>query len=216
MAFSDTVFPDPKLIHGIRKSISDPVSVVGNGTFEYRIKKTQFERYSWNLPTQNMLESTKETIRSFLAQRSHGLDSFKFIDPAHSVLTDNILSHKSGSKWYLNLAYDSSTPGTHPIFHPAKTGSPENADLTVSVNGGSPLGTITAFAIEDGKPVITVAGTSGGETVRVSGTYYMAVRLDSSLGWALAALDHANPTTSYPDPNVVAADEIRLVEVFEY
>jgi len=200
MAFDNVIFPDYPMIHGVGKNIIDLVQTNSNGTYEYRVKRTGWERYIWNIPTQTMTVAQKETIKSFLVQRNHALNSFKFVDPDSPNLVDGIMSHSTGDYWNLNIPYDATTAGTHPIFNPT-VGS-----LTVTVDGGAD--TIDAFDLSTGVPRIQILGTTGAELVKVSGPYYLTVRLSTNLSYALFALDSNNEGIGY------SVNNIELVEVF--
>lgn len=203
MAFEDVVFPDYPMKHGISKLIIDPVSVITNGTLEYRIKKQAWQKFKWTVPVQTMTNEQKEDIRSFLLQRSSSLNSFKYVDPDAAVWNNARLSYHSGTLWEVNMplsTFDQSVAGTHPLF---------NAEIAgVSLNGtpiGSPL---PALQITDGVPVIDVSGSISADDVRItSGFMYFTVRLASTLSYALVALDTNNYTLG------VQHDAIELLEV---
>ena len=200
MAFDNVVFPNYPTIHGVSKTITDPVNVSSNGTYEYRVKRTEWERYNWSIPTQTMTDEQKETIKSFLIQRNHALNSFKFVDPDATDLADAVMSHATGDWWYLNLPFDATTPGTHPIFNPTV------GELSVTVDDVAD--TINAFDVSTGVPRIQITGTTGTETVKVSGPIYFTVRLATNLSYAIFALD----TNSNPLGHSV--NGIELVEVY--
>lgn len=200
MAFDNVTFPYYPMKHGVNKRITDPVSVSSNGTYEYRVKRSRWDRYSWTLPTQTMTDTQKESVRNFLLQRGNALNSFRFVDPTIDEFVDAPLAHVSGDYWRLALPYDSSTPGTHPIFNPVL------GELSVTV-GGSP-DSINAFTVLNGVPVIQITGTVGTETVKVSGPIYFTVRLNNDLNYALVALD----TNSTPIGHSMGT--IELTEVF--
>lgn len=200
MAFDNVEFPFYPTIHGSSKTVTDPVSVSSNGTYEYRVKRTRWERYSWKLPTQTMTDEQKNDIKNFLVQRQHGLNSFRFVDRDNQVMVDNILSHNSTDKWNLTVALDATTPGTHPIFNP------EIGGLTAEVNGTPTV--INAFGYLDGQPVITLTGTTGTETVTVSGPLFYTVRLASDFSSTIVALDCNADALGH------STDTIALMEVF--
>ena len=201
MAYDNVQFPFYPMLHGVRKEIIDPVVVSSNGTYEYRVKRSRWERFRFSLPTQTMEDSQKEAIRVFLSQRNHGLNSFRFVDPALPTFDDAILSHNTGAFWNIALPFDASTPGTHPIFNPVIGG------LTVTVDGGG--GTINSTSVLNGVPVIEVTGTTGGEVVRVSGPINFTVRLDSNFDSTIFALKCAG---NLPLGHQVA--NIELIEVY--
>jgi len=203
MTFDNVTFPNYPMLRGVEKIVTDPVSKVGNGTYEYRVKKTRWERYAWKIPTQTMTNEQKEAIREFLTQRNHELNSFKFVDPTATALADAILSHNSGDYWNLALPFSSTTAGTHPIFNP------EIGGLSVTVDAIAD--SINAFTILNGIPVIQITGTSGSEVVKVTGPIHFTVRLNSDFQTTLHALDFYNGTN---DPYGHVVNDIELVEVF--
>lgn len=206
MAFVNSVFPEIRYIHGFKKEIIYPITVVGNGTKEYRVNKSRWDRFSFSFPTHLMKEDKRYEVAGFLAKKYHSLNSFKFKDPTYPLLNGDILVNKTGSKWFLYTAYDTNTGKAHPIFHPGT--------LSVTVNGSPASYT---FAIEEGEPIITVSGSSSGQTVRVSGPYWLAVRLDSTVSWSLEGFVQQDPSLNcYPTPLAVNMGELKLLEVFEY
>jgi len=200
MAFQNELFPDIKLKHGVAKSVLDPVSVVSNGNREYRLKKNRYDRFSWSIPAHNLNDSDKLEINAFLADKDYALDSFKFKDPDVPTLVDGLMKFNTGTTWFFNIPFDENTSGKHPIFH--------SDTLTATVNG-SPA-TITSTGLDaSGRPIIDVVGSSSGDVVRITGNIYFAVRLDSTTGWSLKALDTNNA------PVIVGYSVIKLLEVFE-
>jgi len=177
------------------------VSVSSNGTYEYRVKRTRWERYSWKIPTQTMTNDQKNDIKNFLVQRGHGLNSFKYVDRDQPTLTLNTLSWNSADKWNLNLAFDDTTPGTHPIFNP------ENTTLQVYING---ILSYTGVNVEyiNGQPVIVVPTSSNGDDIKVSGVLPHTVRLASDFSSTIIALD------CNADPLGHSTEAISLIEVF--
>jgi len=211
MAFDNVVFPYYPMKHGISKTVSDPVTVITNGSYEYRIKRQAWERYSWTLPTQTMTNEQKEAIKSFLSQRNSSLNSFKFNgDPDAISLVEARLSHHSGQYWNLNLPYsmaDQSIPGTHPLFNADVDNwtITENGGPTTIVSAGSPNIPLQYIA---GQPVIHILGTYGTEDIRVTGDIHFTVRLGSTISYVLEALNTSNETLG------VNTGAIELVEVF--
>lgn len=200
MAFDNIEFPFYPMIHGTGKTVTDPVSVSSNGTYEYRVKRTRWERYTWKLPTQTMTDNQKNSIKNFLLQREHSLNSFRFVDRDKPNMVDNLLSYNSTDQWNLNIALDATTVGTHPIFNPDISG------LTATVDG-TPTA-ITGFGYLGGQPVIDLPGTTGTEVVKVSGPLFHTVRLGSDFGSTIAALDCNADALGHN------TDSIVLVEVF--
>ena len=201
MAFDNVTFPTVPLIHDQRRSVIDPVSILSNGNYEYRVKRQQWEKFAYEVPAQTMTPTQKESVRQFLMQRNNGLNAFKYNDPDLSVWSDVKLSHAGGSNWYLYLPFDSSTAGnTHPLFNQTP------GDFTAEVNS-SPA-SITSYQLVGGVPTFTITGaTSAGDDVRLTGTAYFNVRLDSSFSDTLYALC----TDNSPRGHQVTA--IRLMEV---
>jgi len=199
MAFINEQFPSVKLVHGVKKSIIDPVAVVTNGNQEFRIKKNRFPRFNWEIPSANVTEETKLEMNAFLAAKDHSLDSFKFSDPDQVTLTDGLMLSKSGSDWYFNIPFDSTTTGNHPIFH---------SDNLTATRNGSPA-TISGTSVVDGLPIITITGSSPGDVIKITGEIFFAVRLDSATGWSLQALNGDNT------PNIIGYSTLKLIEVFE-
>lgn len=183
------------------KSEVFPIDVQTNGFNEYRSTPFDWEYFVWSIPAWNILEEDKVALASFLRQRKFGLRSFKYQDPNMPELINNKIANFNGAtKWKLTIAYDTNTPGMHPIFHPGA--------ITVRRNGF--IVPTAAFAIENGQPIITVPGSSPSDDIRVSGPIYFAVRLDSTFGWTIKALNSSNTA------GIVMHAEIQLKEVFEY
>lgn len=199
MAFINEQFPNVKLIHGFSKSISDPVGVVSNGNIEFRIKKNRFSRYSWEIPSSNITEENKLEINAFLANKDHSLNSFKFSDPDQPSLVNAVMNNKSGSDWYFSIPFSDNIAGNHPIFH--------SNNLTATMNGVA--ANITSTSVSEGRPIITILGSGPSDVIRISGDLLFAVRLDSSTGWVIQALNTDNT------PNIVNYSTLKLLEVFE-
>jgi hypothetical protein len=203
MAFQNKTFPSIKLIHGVQRTELAPVNTTGNFLNERRIKKHRSTKFQWTIPAYLMEESYVQELRDFLAGVDFALDSFRFKDPFYPEFVDAPLSHHSTDLWKLNIPRQfDGTAGTHPIFNPVV------GELTATVDG-SPQA-INAFSIVNGEPVIQLLGTTGTETVLVSGNCYMTVRLDSTLSQQIVALDTANK------PLGLNMNDIKLTEVFEY
>lgn len=204
MAFDNVVFPYYPMIHGTNKTVTDPVAVSSNGTYEYRVKRTRWERYTWTIPTQSMTNDQKNTIKNFLLERQHGLNSFRFIDRDQVNMVDNLLEPEIAASglWKMNVALDATTVGTHPIFNP------EIATLTATVNGGAPAA-VAGFTTNSGQPAVGITGaTNPADVVKISGPLYYTVRLASDFSSTIAALDCNNDALGHN------TDSITLVEVF--
>lgn len=198
MAFVDQLFPNPKLIHGLQKSVASPTTIVGNNQVEYRIRKLANYRTLWSWPARLMYATDRDTISKFYTEVANfSLNSFKFKDPGLHKWNLTPLTY-TGTANYFYLT-SRGTADTHPIFH-------IDADCVVKVGS-----TTTAFTktVVDGQPVISVAGATS--NVNITGTFYHAVRFNQAeMGWTMAAL--ASDNSGYADE----LDDIQLIEVFEY
>lgn len=197
--FDNAVFP-LCAIKGVSKTETFPVDVQTNGFNEYRSTPFDWEYFTWNIPSWNILNEDRVSTMNFLRQRKYGLRSFLYQDPNMPSLVNNIVPNLTGNKWKLTLAWDTNLPGNHPIFHPGA--------LEVRRNGF--VVSTATFAIENGFPILTVPGSTSADTIRVSGPIYFSVRLESSFGWAINALN------SDASVAVTQHTEIQLKEVFEY
>lgn len=81
MAFQNVLFPNPKLIHGLQKSVVQNVNVVTNGNTEYRILKNSQPRQRWVWSSRAMSQTDINTLVTFLKSVNMMLDSFRFYDP---------------------------------------------------------------------------------------------------------------------------------------
>ena len=202
MAFDNEIFPQVPLYHDVSRSVVDPVSVVTNGNYERRYKRQQWERFTWEIPPQVMTNTKKEEIRQFLMQRNNGLNTFKYTDNELSTFTNVRLSHAgTGDTWYLYLPFGANTAGnTHPMFRL------ETTDFTATVNSVSK--SILSYQLTNGIPSFDIQdATNPADDVRITGTAYFVVRLDSSFNDTLFALNCNNVAQGH---NVAP---IRLVEV---
>lgn len=207
MAFEFIEFPYFPMKHGIRKEIIDPVNIVSNGAYEYRIKRQSWERYKWTLPVQTMTNEQKEDIKSFLLQRSHSLNSFRFVDPDTPAWVDARLAYYSADYVKITTPFDmlsQSVPGTHPLFNTY------TFDVTSLTFNDIPWTFTGERTIVNGIPVFGITGGSmaPSDVIRVSGKMYYTVRLNSTVSYALAALDTNNETLG------VQHAAIELIEVF--
>jgi len=207
MAFDNTIFPYYPIKHNISKTIINPVSIVSNGAFEYRIKRQAWERYKWILPTQTMTQEQKEQIKSFLVQRNSSLNSFKFRDPDAASYINAELPLYSGAFHNailpLSMVDQSSTNGygNHPIFNIDTT------QLTWTLNGVT-QGAGINLSYTNNEPLLEFPGSIFSDTVKVSGPITFTVRLNSTIEYALIALDTNNETAG------VNHAAIELIEVF--
>lgn len=199
MAFVNQLFPNPKLIHGLRKSYESPVLIVGNNQVEYRIRKLANYRTSWTWPARMILSSDREALTSFYSEvAAFSLNSFKFKDPAGSKWNLTPLTFTGTANYFYVTSKGSS--GTHPIFH-------LGGDVVVKNSAGDTVS--YTFSVQNGQPVISVPGYTSGITI--TGTFYHAVRFDQAkMDWNMEVLTQDNE--SYGD----SLGDISLVEVFEY
>ncbi len=198
--FDNAVFP-MCAIRGVSKSETFPVDVQTNGFNEYRSTPFDWEYFTWNIPSWSILDEDKKSLVNFLRQRKYGLRSFLYQDPDMPSLVNNIVpNYGGGTKWQLTIAYDTNVPGNHPIFHPG----------AIEVRRNGFVVSNATFAIENGRPLITVPGSVPSDVIRVSGPIFFSVRLESSFGWTITALNSSST------PAAVSHTEIQLKEVFEY
>lgn len=197
--FDNVIFP-LCAVKDVSKSETFPVDIQTDGFNEYRSTPFDWEYYMWKIPSWSIVQEDKDALVSFLRQRKQGLRSFKFIDPDLPRLVNAPMKNLGVNTWLLAVPFDATTPGTHPIFHPSDT-------IQVRRNG---FIVPHSFAIVNGLPTLTVAGTSNADTLTVSGDIYFAARLDSPFGWTITALNSTNT------PAAVRHSEIQLKEVFEY
>lgn len=80
MAFQNILFPNPKLIHGLKKEIIQGTKIISNGNTEYRLSKND-PRRRWIWPSRAMSNTDKEAIVNFVKSVDMSLDSFRFYDP---------------------------------------------------------------------------------------------------------------------------------------
>lgn len=196
--FDNVTFP-LCAVKDVSKAETFPVDIQTDGFNEYRSTPFDWEYFTWTIPSWSLLEEDKAQLSSFLRQRKQGLRSFKYQDPDMPELINAIMPNAGGADWLLAIPYDQDTPGNHPIFHPGT--------LQVRRNGFIVPHT---FAIDAGLPYITVEGSSAADTIRVSGEVFFSVRLASSFGWTISALNSSNTTAA------ARHVEIQLKEVFEY
>lgn len=200
MAFVNATFPNPGLIHGIEKTLGRPTTIVGNSAIESRLQKLQHYRSRWNWPSRGMEVSKRDTVFNFITDTmGFSKNSVKFKDPLGSKWNNTLLAY-GGSSNLFKLTVRGGTD-SHPVFH-------IDGDVTVTVNG-SPAG--FTKSIVNGVPYLAVTGATGASVVRVSGTFYYAVRLDQ------ASVEYTNEylTVSNLDAGGIVGD-ISLIEVFEY
>lgn len=81
MAFKNELFPNPKLLHGLKKKYFWPTQVVTNGSVEYRITKQSAPRREWLWQARAMSKVDIDVIILFLRDKKMMLDSFRFYCP---------------------------------------------------------------------------------------------------------------------------------------
>jgi len=208
MTYVNQTLPTPPTIHDIRRTVIDPVQVLTNGTYEYRIRRQRFEKFSWEIPTQTMSNEDKETFRAFFNRvTQNGLNAFNFVDPELSNVVDAPLSFVSGTTWSMNFGnVTTGTPvaGNHPTFFNVRT----VPSIVVSLDGFPIAASSWTYQLTNGLPTITVTGSNAGSDITVTGTIPFIVRLDSSWSDVLTALDCNNSAIFH---NV---NSIKLMEVY--
>lgn len=195
--FVNQLFPNPKLLHDVERSIGAPTTIISNGNREYRLQKDSNYRTHWKWPGRAMLSTEAKAIGIFMSEVANfGLNSFKFLDPYYNTWSNTQLSYTgTGTKYYLTLFGNTDT---HPIYH-------LGGDVVVKVNGSVVAYTLV---IENDVPVIQVPSAG---TVTISGTFYFAVRLDQpEFSQTMSALTVTNT------PLADTIGDIQLLEVFEY
>jgi hypothetical protein len=81
MAYVNQLFPNPKLLHGLKRKIHWPTQIVSNGSSEFRINKQDAPRREWVWQPRAMTTADLNAIYDFLLARNMQLDSFKFYCP---------------------------------------------------------------------------------------------------------------------------------------
>jgi hypothetical protein len=200
MAFVNTLFPTTnlRLIHGLRKTISAPTTIVGNGNSEYRIKKLKNFISSWVYPARILSSVDRKAIALFFTDVAQfGLNSFKYQDPDLCTWVNTPLTYSGAdNKFYLTTR---GSADTHPVFH-------LGGDIVVKASG-TPVSYTQAYT--NNVPTIIVAGATSGITI--SGTFYHCARFDqASMSWSSEVLNSDN--SNYGDN----LGDISLVEVFEH
>ena len=197
MAFQNIVFPELKLVHGMSKVKADSsTSVFGNGYREYRVKRGNVNPIRWSFPGRALVKSDAQTLIDFYNTVDGISDSFKFKDPDDNKWALFQLEHLSTTLWTVK-----SNTGSH-IFH---------LDGSVAVYLNDVFhSSITSVTTSNGIPVINIAGTSSGDKIELTGSFYYAARFDSGISYDLAALNNNNETTA------VLLGDVSLKEVPEY
>lgn len=209
MAFSGLTFPNLKLKHGITKEMVDPISITGNGAREVRRKQNKTDRGVWTFPARVISEDDKQTLVKFLKQTNMGLDSFYFQDPTYPNFVDAVMTHRSSNTYWLNIPFDSTTAGTHPVLRP------KMSELTVKLNGVTTTATVQTDSTT-GKPFIQTAGAGGSSiTCTVSGPCYLVARFAGTVAYRIVAMARNGSTGCDVAPTHVELQDFQIVEVFE-
>lgn len=197
MAFQNIVFPNLKLIHGLKKSALLPVSIVTNGSSEFRIARMRFDKFTWTYPGRVIMAADKLALYNFYKTVHGATDSFKFADPDYPAWTGETLTWSSGTYWKFNFP----NSVDHPLFN-------YDSAMVVKKNGS----TVTwAHAIVNGLPYLSIPSAISSDVITVtSGAIYLAARFDQAMSWSLEALDTNNK------PYIVNLDNLTLQEVFEH
>lgn len=198
MAFENVLFPNPGLIHGLRRERMQATNIVSNGNTEYRIQKMAHYRVRLTWPARAMTSANKETIADFFANRNMSLTSFKVKDPFLAAWANTKLTWSNGTLFKLTTK---GIADSHPVFHP-------DPACTVTKDGTPTSWTLT---IVNQIPYINIAGAVSGSDIRITGNFYLAMRVDqASLSTVAEALDTSNVIQA------VTLNDISLIEVFEY
>lgn len=196
MAFLNVTMPELKLVHGMRKSSSNPVNVLTNGTFEYRLKKSKFDRFVYSFPSRAILNESKLALYQFYSTVEGPLYSFKFKDFDNKWSGQQLTTYIGSSAWEFHY------PGNrnHPLWK-------YDSGMVVKVNG-----TPTAFthSVVNNVARLTVSGSNSNSVVTIdSGNIYLVGRFSSEISWSLSALDSNN------QPLAVDFDAVNIQEVYE-
>lgn len=199
MAFINSIFPTPKLIHDTQVSTNMPTTIVGNNFTEFRITKLRHHRKSWNFPSRAMLSSDRRLLEQFIQDTArYSQNSFKFRAPDRNSWNLVQLQY-AGTGNYFKLTergFDD-----HPIYH-------LDNNVTVRLNGAPAT---FKQSIQGGIPVIAVTGATAGSVVTITGGFFYAVRLNQAdFSFGMTALNTDN------SPLADTIGDINLIEVFEY
>ena len=195
--FVNELFPNPRLIHNLERTISAETTIVTNGNLEYRLQKDTNYRTRWKWPARSMLSTDAQVLAAFIADKAKfEFNSFKFKDPYSSTWTNTELAAQgTGNRYKLTVR---GTGDNHPVFHLGD-------DIVVKLNG-----TVSTYSTEvyNGVPCIVLPSAG---TVTISGTFYYAVRISNTdFSQVMAALTVTN------GPLADTIGDIDLIEVFEY
>lgn len=210
MAFSGLTFPNLKLKHGITKEMVDPISITGNGAREVRRKQNKTDRGVWSIPARAMSETDKQTLVTFLQQTKMGLDSFYFQDPTYPEFNNAVMPWRSSNTYWLNVPYNTSTGGSHPVLRP------KMGELSFKLNGTPTTAALLTDATT-GLPYIQMGGAGGSNIVcTVTGPCYLVARFAGPLNYTIAAMEKSSlGGTCNVVPTVIQLGDFQIVEVFE-
>lgn len=242
MSFQYKIFPELKLKHGVEKTINDPVSITSNGNREIRRRINAVERYSWNIPSRNLLQADMEAMVQFFSDMSSSVDSFLYRDPTQGRLTNQqLVPFTVGGITYFALYHT----GFHPVLNLSGSGQQNpywhtfSSNATFSKNGVSqspsnfivkmncdPVLDLGATNFQHPRTTVIKAATGTWletDVVTYTGLLYKTVRFDSMLSYRISAM--RKPTNAINDfqygtcdvlPTVSEMADIKLMEVFEY
>lgn len=199
MAFINSIFPTPKLIHDTQVSTNMPTTIVGNNFTEYRITKLRHHRKTWSFPSRAMLSTDRRALEQFIQDTArYSQNSFKFRDPDRNNW--NLVQLQwAGLSNYFKLTERGLDD--HPIYH-------LDSNVTVRLNG---VVTAVTQSIQGGIPVIAVPGATSSSVVTITGGYFYAVRMNQAdFSFGMTALNTDN------SPLADTIGDISLIEVFEY
>lgn len=81
MAYQNILFPNPKLIHGLKKEVAKQTKIISNGNIEYRLSKQNNFRQIWTWQGRAMSQADINTIVTFADTVDMAKDSFNFYCP---------------------------------------------------------------------------------------------------------------------------------------
>lgn len=195
--FVSDIFPNPRLIHNLERSMAAETTIVTNGNIEYRLQKDANYRIRWKWPARSMLSTDAQTIATFIADKAKfEFASFRFKDPYHHSWDNVQLAYQGTGTRYKVTARGATD--NHPVFHLGD-------DVVVKLDN-----VVTTYSTEvyNGVPCIVVP-TAG--TVTISGTFYYAARIaNADFSQVMAALTNTNA------PLADTIGDVDLIEVFEY
>lgn len=81
MAYQNILFPNPKLIHGLKKEIAKQTKIISNGNIEFRLSKQENFRQIWTWQGRVMSQTDINAIVTFADTVDMAKDSFNFYCP---------------------------------------------------------------------------------------------------------------------------------------